>query len=66
MSLPPFNPEEHPSHLNHQEPKETPEGPRPLSRRDLLTFGGVSAGLLGGFWLTGFIPQWFQKTETDA
>ena len=66
MSLPPFNPEEHPTPLNHQEPEETPEGPHPLSRRDLLTFGGITAGLLGGFWLSGFIPQWFQKAEADA
>ena len=66
MSLPPFNPEEHPAPLNHQEPEETPEGPRPLNRRDLLTFGGITAGLLGGFWVSGFIPQWFQKAEADA
>ena len=66
MSLPPFTPEEHPTPLNHQEQEETSEGPRPLSRRDLLTFGGITAGLLGGFWLSGFIPQWFQKAEADA
>ena len=66
MSLPPFTPEEHPTPLNHQEPEEAPEGPLPLSRRDLLTFGGITAGLLGGFWLSGFIPQWFQKAEADA
>ena len=66
MSLPPFTPEEHPTPLNHQEQEETSEGPRPLNRRDLLTFGGITAGLLGGFWLSGFIPQWFQKAEADA